>query len=339
MENAFVLVPAQNQVRLDTETIDPGALGENQLLIETDWTFISAGTELANFTGIEPQVWQAGTWCHYPWRSGYANVGTVLDTGSDVTRAKVGDRVFTYARHEKYAFYEQSKLVYPVPADLPLDIAVASRMAGVAATAILVTTLHGTPTVVVFGLGIVGNLAAQMFRARGCRVIAVDPVQHRRDLAASVGISVTIGGSPEEVQAQIMDLTDGQGAPIVVEAVGHSAVCMQALAATRRFGQLVVLGTPRAPVEGNLTDFLGEVHYRSIRVLSSFEWQYPMYPAINADISQYEKQRMVFDWVREGRIQLEPLISHRLAPREIEEAYLGLLNAKDTFTGVALQWK
>ena len=92
-------------------------------------------------------------------------------------------------------------------------------------------------------------------------------------------------------------------------------------------------------MEGNLTDFLGEVHYRSIRVLSSFEWQYPMYPAINADISQYEKQRMILDWVREGRIQLEPLISHRLPPREIEKAYLGLLNAKDTFTGVALQWK
>ncbi len=339
MENTFVLVPGQNQVQLATETIDPAALGEDQILIDTDWTFISAGTELANYTGVEPQVWQAGTWCHYPWRSGYANVGTVVDKGSGVTRAQIGDRVFTYARHEKYALYTQSQLVCPVPADLPLDIVAASRMAGVAATAILVTTLHGTPTVAVFGLGIVGNLAAQMFRARGCRVIGVDPIRHRRDLAARTGTSITLGGSPEEVQAQIMDLTDGQGAPIAMDAVGHSAVCLQALAATSRFGQLVILGTPRAPVAGNLTDFLGDVHYRSIRVLGALEWQYPMYPAINADISQYEKQHMIFDWIREGRIQLEPLISHRMQPREIEQAYLGLLNAKDTYTGVALQWQ
>ncbi len=338
MENSFVLIPAQNQVKLETEIIDTNSLGEDQLLIETDWTFISAGTELSNLTGVEPLVWQEGSWCHYPWRPGYANVGTVVDKGSHVTRANIGDRIFTYAGHEKYALYDQGKLVFPVPEDLPLDIVVASRMAGVASTAILIPDLHGTPPVVVFGLGIVGNLASQMFRARGCRVIAVDPVQHRRDLANQVGIEVTIGGSPEEVQEQVMDLTEGQGAPIVVEAVGHSAVCMQALAATCKLGQLLLLGTPRAPVEANLTDFLGKVHYGCIRVLSCLEWQYPYYPAINADISHYEKQHMILDWIREGRLQLEPLISHRMSPPEIEKAYMGLLNEKETFTGVALQW-
>ncbi len=338
MQNCFVNVAAQNTVRLDTEETDPADLAPDQLLIETEWTFISAGTELANYTGVEPKTRQPGSWCFYPWRSGYANVGIVRDVGSAVTRAAVGERVFTYARHEALAKYSQKQLVYPVPDDIAADVAAASRMAGVAATAILVSTIHGAPTVAVFGLGLVGNLACQLFRARGCRVVAVDPIPERRTLATAVGIPSVVGGTAAEVQTRIMELTDGVGADIGVDAVGHSAVCMQVLHATRNMGQLVVLGTPRAPVQGNLTDFLGETHYRSIRVLGALEWQYPMYPTISTTISQFAKQRMIFDWIREGRVQLEPLISHRLPPREIEAAYQGLLHRKDTYTGVLLQW-
>ncbi len=338
MQNFFVNVAAQNVVRLETEEMDPADLTPDQLLIETEWTFISAGTELANYTGVEPKTRQPGSWCFYPWRSGYANVGIVKEVGSAVTRAAVGDRIFTYAHHESWAKYGQERLVYPVPDDMAPDIAAASRMAGVAATSLLVATLHGAPTVAVFGLGLVGNLACQLFRARGCRVIGVDPVPERRTLATAVGIPTVMGGTDAEVQDQIMDLTDGSGADIGVDAVGHSAVCMQALQATRTMGQLVILGTPRAPVQGNLTDFLGEVHYRSIRVLGALEWQYPMYPTINTEISQFEKQRMIFDWIREGRVQLEPLISHRMPPQDIKAAYQGLLHRKDAYTGVLLQW-
>ena len=339
MLNHFVNVYAQNRVRLDSEEIDLDDLGPHELLIETEWSFISSGTELANYTGVEPKVWQKDSWCEYPWRSGYANVGTVRAKGSAAERAEVGQRVFTYAKHEAWPRFNEEKLVYPVPDGVPGDIAVASRMAGVAATSILVPEIKGSPTVVVFGLGVVGNLASQLYGAIGCRVIAVDPVAERRALAAQVGIADQLGGSPEEVQELILEMTGGIGADIVVEAVGHSAVCMQALQATRQHGQLVILGTPRAQVDGNLTDFFGEMHYRSIRVLGALEWQFPMYPAINTETSQFQKQKMIFEWLEDGRIQLEPLISHRMHPEGIEEAYQGLLHRKDTYTAVALEWK
>lgn len=339
MLNSFVNVPDQDVVRLETEQIDPEDLAANELLIETEWSFISAGTELSNYTGVEPQTRQPGSWCYYPWRSGYANVGIVREIGSDVHRAAVGDRVFTYAKHESWARFPQERLVYPVPDDIPPDIAVASRMAGVAATSILVADIHDAPTVAIFGLGMVGNLASQLFIARGCRVIAVDPVAERRELARAVGIRQVLEGTQSEVQGAILDLTNGEGADIGIDAVGHSAVCMQALHATRKLGQMVILGTPRAPVQANLTDFLGTAHYSSIRVLGALEWQFPMYPAISAPTSQYQKQRMIFDWLRDGRLQVAPLVSHRLPPSRIEEAYQGLLHRKDVFTGVALRWQ
>ena len=77
MEIKQVVVTGQNQVELQQSEIDDQNLGPNDIFVDTEYTFISAGTELANYTGKEPKVFQPGSWCAYPWQSGYANVGIV----------------------------------------------------------------------------------------------------------------------------------------------------------------------------------------------------------------------------------------------------------------------
>lgn len=334
-----VVVTGQNQVELQEAELDGSSLDTGELLIETEATFISTGTELANYTGREPRVFLPNQWCTYPWRSGYANVGRVVDVGPGVKRAQIGERVFTYGNHASLVRYNEQRLVAPVPESMSSDLAAAARMAGVAMTALIVSQIEGSPWVAVFGLGMVGNLAAQAFRARGCRVIGVDPVAERRALAERCGIPWTVGGDLAEVQAAILELTGGVGAAIGVDAVGHSAVVQQATRATARFGQVVILGTPRVPVEGDLTALLSDVHLRLITLRGALEWVLPMYPDIGERMSQYAKQMHIFDWVSRGEILLEPLISHRLAPENIRQGYEGLLHEPDTYTGVALLWK
>ena len=339
MDITQVVVTGQNQVELQAATVSEEALGPDELLIETEATFISAGTELANYTGKEARVFQPGQWCTYPWKSGYANVGVVRAAGSDVNRVKVGERVFSYGNHGSLVRYSQRRLVIPVPEGIHPVLAAAARMAGVAMTSIIVSEIQDNPWVAVFGLGTVGNLAAQMFRLRGCRVIGVDPVGYRRKLAEQCGIEVTVGGDPAAAQAEIMALTDGKGANITVDAVGHSAVVMQAAKATAAFGQLVILGSPRVPVEGNLTELLSDVHLRWITLRGALEWCVPMYPDVGNRTSQWSKQEQIFDWMQRGLLQIEPLVSHRLPPTAIKEAYEGLLHQPETYTGVALVWQ
>jgi 2-desacetyl-2-hydroxyethyl bacteriochlorophyllide A dehydrogenase len=334
-----VVVTGQNQVELQTNTLDEHMLGPNELLIETEWSFISTGTELANYTGREPKVFQPGQWCTYPWKSGYANCGIVRAAGVQVTRANPGDRVFTYGPHASAFNYNASRLVVRVPADLDAAVVAASRMAGVAATAIIVSEIRGNPWVAVFGLGLVGNLAAQMFRIRGCRVIGVDPVEQRRKLAEACGLAYTVGGSPAEAQEAIADITGGKLADITVDAVGDSRVVMQALKATASLGQLVILGSPRVAVQGDLTELLSDVHLRWITIRGALEWCLPMYPDVGNHESQYSKQEMIFDWLRRGELQIEPLISHRLQPAQVKEAYEGLLHQPDLYTGVLFDWR
>jgi len=339
MQIREVVVTGQNEVELQTRELDETALGSGELLIESEATFISAGTELANYTGREPKVFLPNQWCSYPWPSGYGNVGKVLAVGPDVTRAKVGQRVFSYARHGSTVVFNQNRLVIPVLEGMEPVLAAATRMAGVALTSIVVSEIRDTPWVAIYGLGMVGNLAAQAFTLRGCRVIGVDPVASRRKLAEACGIPFTVGGSVEEATAAVMEITGGKGSDISVDAVGHSAVVMQALRATASFGQLVILGTPRVPVQGDLTTLLSDVHLRMITLRGALEWCVPIYPDIGNRTSQYSKQQTIFEWVKAGKLHLEPLISHRLPPEDIKQAYEGLLRKPEEYTRVALLWK
>ncbi len=333
-----VVVTGQHEVELQELTLNTDDLGPSEILIDTEFTYISTGTELANYTGREPKVFQPGQWCAYPWKSGYSNVGMVTAAGESVSAVAVGDRVFTYGPHASAARYDTSRLAVPVPDGLAPATAAASRMAGVATTSTIVSEIKASPWVVVFGLGMVGNLAAQAFHINGCRVIGVDPVSARRALAERCGIPYTVTGTEEEIQARIADITAGVGAGITVDAVGHSAVVMQALQSTADHGQLVILGSPRVPVQGNLTDLLSEVHLRWITVRGALEWCLPMYPVNGGHVSQFGKQQMIFDWLASGKMQLEPLISHRLAPEDIKPAYDGLEHTPETYTGVVLDW-
>ncbi len=338
MEIREVVVTGQNQVELQTAEIDDSKLSANEVLIDTEYTFISSGTELANYTGREPKVFQKGTWCAYPWRSGYANVGIVRDVGVSVTRAAPGDRVFTYGRHASTIRYSQDRLIALVKKSIDPAVVAASRMAGVAMTAIIVADIDTNPRVIVFGLGLVGNLASQMFQIHGCRVIGVDPVEERRKLAERCGVAHTVGGDANEVQSQLQNITNGALGNITVDAVGHSSVVMQALRATASHGQLVILGSPRVSVTGDLTELLSDIHLRWITIRGALEWCVPMYPDIGNRTSQYSKQQTIFDWMARGQLHVEPLISHRLKPEQIKQAYDGLLNEPNIYTGVVLEW-
>ena len=334
-----VVVTGQNQVELQTSEFDNTIHSPNEVLIDTEYTFISSGTELANYTGRDPKVFQEGSWCAYPWRSGYANVGIVREVGSNVTRTTPGDRVFTYGRHASIIRYSQDRLIATVPDTMDPSIVAASRMAGVAMTGIIVSEIGTNPRVIVFGLGLVGNLVSQMFQIHGCRVIGVDPVDERRKLAVRCGITDTVGGDDDEVQKQINEITGGDLGNITVDAVGHSSVVMQALRATATHGQLIILGSPRVSVSGDLTELLSDTHLRWITIKGALEWCVPMYPDTGNNISQFNKQQTIFDWITRGQLHVEPLISHRLLPEDIKQAYDGLLNESNTYTGVVLDWK
>jgi len=333
-----VVMTGPRTVELQDREICTEELKPSEMLIETEATFISAGTELSAYTALDPRVYQPGSWCAYPYRVGYANAGVVHRTGRGVTRVAVGDRVFTQTRHGSYVIADENRVVVPVPSGLAGTTAAAARMAGVALTAPLVSGSRGAPWVVVFGLGAVGNIAAQAYRILGCRVIGVDPVASRRAIAERCGIEFTLDPAEGSAAGAVRDITGGRMAGITVESAGRSSVIMETAKVTANSGQIILLGTPRAPHQADVTELLLDVHRRSIQIKGAYEHCLPVRDDRPGADSQMSKYRLAFNWIAQGALRLEPLITHVVKPQDVAGAYEGLLEQPQEYVGVAVDW-
>jgi 2-desacetyl-2-hydroxyethyl bacteriochlorophyllide A dehydrogenase len=329
-----ILIQAERQAACVTGELTP-RLEPHELLIQTECSFISAGTELAIYTALDPNVRVPGAWCAYPWLAGYANVGRVIEAGV-AAPLKAGARVFSMGPHASTFIYDSRKLVAEIPETADAGEVAALRMAHVALTALDVAEPGYNRWVAVFGLGMVGNLAAQLFRLRGAQVIGIDPSPKRRALAEACGVPYTLVAADE---AAIRAITNGVLVDTAVDAVGNARVVAQAASLTANFGEVILLGSPRSKVEGDLNDLLYHVHYRWVSFKGALEWRVPAYPQLPNEHSQLKKHQALTRWLADGALKLSPLISHRLPPTKIREAYEGLLGDKDRYIGVVLDWQ
>lgn len=341
MQIKQVVVSAKEQVSLQSVELNPGDLGSGEFLIRTERTFISAGTELAIYCAVDADVYQEGSWCCYPWVAGYANVGRVLDAGEG-GRHLIGKRVFTNGPHASVFRYKvdgRYKMIVPVPEEVSLDHAAFARMAMVAMTSLDVATPAYMRWVVVFGLGMVGNLAAQLFQITGAHVIGVDPSPVRRKMATTCGIPHVISGTEEEVFQQVARITGGAMAQVAVDAVGSSAVSLQAVRLAAQGGEVIVLGSPRSEFQADLTEVFRASHLRWVTIKGALEWCYPVDSPVEHSYTLTKKLEGLFRWIADGRLVSGPLLTHTLPPEEIKVAYDGLLKEKDTYVGVVLNWE
>jgi len=212
-------------------------------------------------------------------RLGHEFIGTVMETGADVRTVRTGDRVLTSGvigcgrcrqcltgwpmrceAHGSLVFGTamgdlhggQSEAVAVPAADAfvtPIPESVSDEQA-VLLTDILPTGFIGArradiapgSTVVVIGLGPVGICAlraAQLYSP--ARIIAVDPVAHRRDHAERIGADA-IDPSDGGALAHIMEVTGGHGADAVIEAVGRDETINDAIMAVKAGGTVSVVG-------------------------------------------------------------------------------------------------
>lgn len=101
--------------------------------------------------------------------------------------------------------------------------------------------LAGGDVLVVFGLGPVGLCAVVVAAADGAEVVAVDPVQGRRELAESLGAGRTVDPTTSETKSVVMEITQGRGAEASVDCSGNPAAQSEALGILRSKGKMLVL--------------------------------------------------------------------------------------------------
>jgi NAD(P)-dependent dehydrogenase (short-subunit alcohol dehydrogenase family) len=95
---------------------------------------------------------------------------------------------------------------------------------------------------VVFGAGPIGLATVLAAAQKGARVMSVDPVPARRDLAKRLGAEAVIWASPAEVRQAASDWTKSDGPPVVIETSGETAVLPQAIEMVAAAGRVVIVG-------------------------------------------------------------------------------------------------
>ena len=293
-------------------------LHPHEVLIETEYSIISAGTEGAGFTGLVKQM-PFGDAGQYPRGTGYGNLGQVLKVGDAVSGVQPGDRVLSFARHASI-----------VKAD-------AQRMAGVSISALRSSSVQPGDTVLVVGGGLVGNFAAQLFRLAGADVMLADLSELRLRQARACGIEHTVNPGRDDLEEVVRDWTGGAGARIGVEAIGISEVIAQTAMCIARHGELILLGSPRAPAHFDVTPMLLRIHLEAIRMIGALEWRWPQHETERCrDLDA--NYRQIAAWIASGQLVVEPLLSHLASPADCQQMYEGLTANKEEYLGVVFDW-
>lgn len=338
MEGIRVCVPSARQVRLERFEIDERELNPSEVIIKTHYTTISPGTELAIYTAHDPDVYNPKGWCHYPFKPGYISVGEIIAMGTEVRDFNIGDLVFCYSNHASIAKVDTRGFIVKVPSGIDEKLVGFTRMATIAMTALRVSSMAAGDMVAVFGLGLVGNLACQLFRLSGADTIGIDLSIKRLELAHSFGIKHLVNPAHQDIRDYIMRLTNGRGVNIVVEAIGKPELIPLAADIAAYKGEVILLGTPRDDYQADLTPLLRNVHLRGIGLKGALEWLLPVREIHNCKFSIEGNTKYVFGLIRDGRLEVKSLLTHVIGAGHIQDAYEGLLNRRDEFLGVVVDW-
>ncbi len=167
---------------------------------------------------------------------------------------------YNVCRHRKHlgieadgVFAEYYKLpgysVFPAPKGLALQEAALVEPAAVGYHAVCRAAPTPSETVVIMGAGPIGLFLLESVVAFGCQKIIVSGHRLRRlDLAKQLGAHRVVRPPEEDLEAVVMEETDGGGADIVFEAVGRPDTISESVRLVRSAGKIMVVGIPSAPV-------------------------------------------------------------------------------------------
>jgi NADPH:quinone reductase-like Zn-dependent oxidoreductase len=343
MKAESIWFSSERQAEIRVEEIEP--CGSHQVTAQAIASGISHGTEMTIFRGqapdaptalslpqdlIQPQATMGGTFeQRFPIKYAYANVGRVLEAGQ-TSGLVPGDLVFARVPHQTH-FTVDADLCTNLPRDLdPLDAATTIGLLDVAVNALMDHPVLIGDVVAVYGLGLVGMFTLQLARRNALRLIAVDPLAPRRELALRYGADVAV--SPDDALAAVRDLSGGRGTDVSIEASGVPAALQTAIEGTGPEGTVLVPAYyGRKPVHLTLSP---EFHMRRLKMVSS---------SVNAPdgrLSQRwtNQRRLDLDVELLGPLHAGELISHRIPFADAARAFELIDQHPDQVLSVVLSY-
>jgi len=331
MSNRTVVFPEQGAVTLEErDRPDPAA---DEVLIETETSLVNAGMELAILAGESPEGSTGTNSGEFPYVPGFANVGTVREAGPEAEVAP-GTRVASWTPHAAWVTATADDCV-PVPRGLSYDEGALFAIAQVVMNGVRRGRVDWGETVVVFGLGVLGQLTVRLCHLAGAEtVVGVDLLESRLDhLPDATGV-VGVNASQRDPADALITAT-GHPADVAFEVTGDPALIPSEFDAIREQGRLVVLSRPT----GETTiDFHDAVSAPSHEIIGANQRSHP---TVATPANPWTKERhasLYFSYVQQSRLAVSDLFTHVVDAANAPTIYADLLADRSDSMAVRLEW-
>ncbi len=343
--------------KLQVDEVPPPALQPGGILVRVRRSLISLGTEraiiaLANKGPIGKamdrpdlarkvlnKAKQEGYWNTYqvvknlissPIPLGYSCAGEVIEAGKEATGFRVGDRVacagLNYANHAEVNYIPRN-LAVKIPEGLSYDEACFVTLGAIALQGVRLAEIELGERVVVMGLGLVGQIAAQLARCAGATVLATDLDPYKVELAARLGAHRTVG-DPKNLISAVAEFTGGQGADAVLicAATKSDEPVRQAAEISRLKGRVIIIGDvgmhlERRPYYEKELKMVVSRSYGPGRYDPAYEVHSIDYPLPYVRWTEGRNMLSFLELVARNDVKIGSLITHRFPIDEAESAY------------------
>lgn len=297
--------------------------------VVTEFAAPKHGTELGMYRGTSPFslaqydgerrifVPRESEASHFPMPLGNMAIGRITELGSGTERYQVGDRVFGHLSIRETHSVPEDRL-QPAPEEISPEQIVCWDPAEFALGAIRDANIRLGDVVVVFGMGAIGLMVAQMAKLGGAAdVIVVDLLENRRQLALDLGADLALNPTEVDVAITVQDRHGGRGADVAIEASGAYPALHEAIR-TAGIGGMV---TPLAFYQGEARGLrLGEeAHMNRVTLHFTRSITDP-----NRDHPLWDSRRIKeqsFALLRDGQIRVDGVIAPIVPLAEAADAY------------------
>ncbi len=307
----------------------------DEVLIENDYTVISAGTERANLLAL-PNTGSAAT--GFPHSEGYSGAGRVVAIGDQVESLAVGDRVVVqWGGHRTHTVKRAKDIVKIEDNSIDLLDAAFAHIASFPMLGVRKLRVELGESVMIAGQGILGVFALQIALLSGAiPVVVADLDPKRRELALKLGATAAFSPDDPAFINQVKEATGGSGPDAVVEVTGLSVALQQALEYIAWEGRISLLGCTR--ISDVPIDFYKYVHRRGISLIGAHTNTRSRLESAPYHWTEQDDYRTFLKFVAAGKIQTRPLISEIVSPEDAPAVYTRLAECSNPPLGIVFDW-
>lgn len=320
-----------DRAKVDIEEFELPTIKADEVLVATECTLISPGTERAFLLGLPNAQGR------YPSRPGYSNIGKVVEVGKNVSGYTIGDRVATTQGHTSHFVASPSRLQKVESSDAPAEEMVFFNLSAIALQGVRKARIElGEPTLVI-GQGLIGLLALQLSKLSGAvPVIAADLTDSRLELSKNIGADDTLNPEDADFSGRLASATMGKGPAVVIEATGHPDAINTALDVAGWGARVVLLASTRGETPN--VNFYRDVHKKGLILYGAHNSIRPRQESSPNFWTSEDDSRLMLSLIAQKRFIVTPLISHRVPGHDASKAYQLLMEWNPGLLGVVLQW-